>query len=572
MAATSPAQEVPSVSFMSYNSTGMNTIKAQWTNDTLEDLDVDYCALQEHFKNTKTTNKFFSDKFRDYNSYVIPAHRAAGQDSGRCSGGLTQFSKKTISVKKDRVKTEGYRVQAQVLNFPGTCLLWINAYLPTDTGAMAGWDDTELRQCLSEIERVVRDTRHSDVLLAADLNWDPVRITQFANIVKEFVSRSGLTTLWSEHPVNYTHVHTDYKSTSVLDHFLMSPRLVPLVTDCGVSHTGDNLSRHSPIYVRLQLGALPVRKSVSSSAPRRPAWSRAADQDTEAYSEALRERLQGLTVTDSLVCDDPSCDAESHSSDCDSLLLDVLCAMVETSYTTIPLSGGGKAGQGRTARGGLPGWGEEVRPHQQESIHWHRLWIREGRPSTGPIHDTMVRTRTQYHYAVRRCKRQSDETRARKLFEASLKGDTDLLSEMKKVRSGGGGREELPENVAGADSEEEIVDRFRTVYSTLYNCADTKPGMEDLKSRIKDMITTEAIHDVNKVTSEVVKKVVLSMKARKSDISGGYTSDALLNAPDIMFEQLATIFRSWLVHRKSVAQHLILCIPPSSEILSEGSC
>ena len=134
-----------------------------------------------------------------------------------------------------------------------------------------------------------------------------------------------------------------------------------------------------------------MRMSVSSSAPRRPAWSRASDQDTDVYCEALKERLQDLTVKDSLHCDNPSCDDESHSSDCDSLLLDVLCSMVETCYTTIPLSGGGKAGPGRTARGGLPGWGEEVRPYQQESIHWHRVWIREGRPSTGPIHDTMVR-------------------------------------------------------------------------------------------------------------------------------------------------------------------------------------
>ena len=139
-----------------------------------------------------------------------------------------------------------------------------------------------------------------------------------------------------------------------------------------------------------------------------------------------------------------------------------------------------------------------------------------------------------------------------------MKGDTDLLSEMKRLRNGGGGRDELPENVAGADSEEEIVDRFRTVYSTLYNCAETKPGMEDLKSRIKNMISAESMHDVNKVKSDVVKKVVLSMKARESDITGGYTSDALLNSPDIMFEHLATIFRSWLVHGK-VSHSILLC-------------
>ena len=131
-------------------------------------------------------------------------------------------------------------------------------------------------------------------------------------------------------------------------------------------------------------------------------------------------------MTDSVLCEDPCCEDSSHSADCDSLLLDVLCAVVESSYATIPLSGGGKGGQCRTARGGLPGWQEEVRPYQVDSVHWHRVWLREGRPSTGPLHDTMVRSRTLYHYAVRRCRRASEETRARRLFEASLEGDTNL--------------------------------------------------------------------------------------------------------------------------------------------------
>ena len=554
-----PDQQSDSVTFLSYNSTGMNTMKARWLCEALEDLEIDYCAIQEHFKNTKSTDQFFRDKFSEFNSYVIPAHRAPGVDSGRASGGITQLSRKCYNIKKDRVKTQGYRVQAQVLNFPGTSLLWINAYLPTDPGLMTGWDETNLLECLSEIEKVIRDTNHSDVLLSADLNWDPVRRTQFANTVKDFVGRTGLVSLWQEHPVDYTHVHTDYKSTSTLDHFLVSPRLVQLVSDCGVRHSGDNMSRHSPIYVRLKLGSLPVKSKVKSSAPRRPAWARASEQHTGDYTDLLQERLRRLTVPDSLHCDNPLCDSQSHSEDCDSLLLDVLCSVVEAGYTTIPLSGGGKGGQGRTARGGLPGWGEEVRPYQVDSNYWHRVWVGEGRPSTGPVHDSMVRSRTQYHYAVRRCSRQSDETRARKLFEASLQGDTDLLKEMKRVRSGGGGgQDELPENVEGCNTEDEIVNRFRTVYSTLYNCADTKPGMEELKAKIKGMITPESVAEANKVTSDTVKKVVKSLKSRKSDISGGFTSDALLNAPDEMFDHLATVFRSWLVHGK-ISHNILSC-------------
>ena len=38
------------------------------------------------------------------------------------------------------------------------------------------------------------------------------------------------------------------------------------------------------------------------------------------------------------------------------------------------------------------------------------------------------------------------------------------------------------------------------------------------------------------------------MKPKKGDVSEGYTSDALLNGPDVLFELFSDVFRSWLVH------------------------
>ena len=52
------------------------------------------------------------------------------------------------------------------------------------------------------------------------------------------------------------------------------------------------------------------------------------------------------------------------------------------------------------------------------------------------------------------------------------------------------------------------------------------------------------------MTSDVVNKVVKSMKSQKSDISGGFTVDALLYALVDMFGHLATVYRSWLIHGK----------------------
>jgi hypothetical protein len=356
--------------------------------------------------------------------------------------------------------------------------------------------------------------------------------------------------VWKHHPVDYTHMHTDHKSTSTLDHFLISPRLLPLVDECGPLHRGDNLSRHSPIFLRIRLGELPAHRKIPSQVPRRPAWARAVEQQLEQYTAALQEKLLLLQVPESLNCDNTNCQNHQHTEDRDSFLLTMLSSMIETSYSCIPVSGGGSSGKkDRTARGGIPGWKEEVEPFRQQANYWWGVWVAEGRPSTGWLHDTMVKRRTQYHYAVRRVRRRNQEIRARKLFESSMMGDRELMKEMKKVRTGGSsGQTELPDRVEGADGEEEIVEKFREVYSALYTSAGTQPGMEALGAKVATLITPEAVSEVTKLTGSVVKNAVTKMKPRKSDVSGSFSSDALLHSPDIMFDQLALVFRSWLVH------------------------
>ena len=76
------------------------------------------------------------------------------------------------------------------------------------------------------------------------------RKSKFVEIVKAFVQRLDLVPVWEYHPIDYSHIHTDNHSVSTLDHFLISPRLLHLINGCGVVHVGDNMSRHSPIWLR----------------------------------------------------------------------------------------------------------------------------------------------------------------------------------------------------------------------------------------------------------------------------------------------------------------------------------
>ena len=321
------------------------------------------------------------------------------------------------------------------------------------------------------------------------------------------------------------------------------------MVECGVVERGENLSGHCPIWVRLNLGILPVRKSSPKWVPKKPSWCKAGQEQAQHYKSELQGRLSELNFPlFALSCQNPHCQDHSHSEERDIFMLDILLALVESTYTSIPISGGRGGGGHRGNTLPVPGW-DSVEPFRKEAQYWHGVWVKEKRPSRGWLHDTMTKWRRQYHYAVRRAKGRTNKVRAVKLFEAAMKGDTDLLQEMKKIRSGGcGAKPDLPENVANAEGEDEIVDKFREVYAALYSSAGSEAEMETLKEKVKKAVGDSSVEEVAKVTGSVVKKAALSLKPGKSDVSGGYTSDAILNAPDILFEYMAAIYRSFLYH------------------------
>ena len=72
------------------------------------------------------------------------------------------------------------------------------------------------------------------------------------------------------------------------------------------------------------------------------------------------------------------------------------------------------------------------------------------------------------------------------------------------------------------------------------------------------MIESGSANEVYKITGEKVKEAAILMKSGKTDVSGGYTTDAILNAPDLLYDQLASVYRSWLFHG-SVTNSLLAC-------------
>ena len=97
----------------------------------MDECQVHFASIQEHFKTTENTTKFFRENFPDCNTiYVKNAFRRAGVESGRGIAGLAQMITKGFKTKKIMFKSP--RIQGYLIVLGSLELLWINIYCPVD--------------------------------------------------------------------------------------------------------------------------------------------------------------------------------------------------------------------------------------------------------------------------------------------------------------------------------------------------------------------------------------------------------------------------------------------------------
>ena len=304
-----------------------------------------------------------------------------------------------------------------------------------------------------------------------------------------------------------------------------------------------------------------VRKEQKSRIrKRRPAWYKATDEDKGEYTSILDEKLSEVEYPESLGCADTHCKHPDHSTERDKFVIDILCNMIETTYECIPLSSKPKSEDKGHSK--LPSWRESVKPFRDDSLFWHSVWVSAARPKSGSLHSVMSWSRRKYHQAVKKAKRLSESLKAKDLLEASEKGDKDLMEEIRKSMSKKCKDQTIPESLDGKVGFDNILEQFRVVYENLYNSAGSKDAMQGIKERLQENITSNSIREVEKITGQVVKDACTFMKPGKTDVTEGFTSDIFLHAPDLLFEQLAAVFRSYLVHGDLTVQILSCAFLP----------
>ena len=70
------------------------------------------------------------------------------------------------------------------------------------------------------------------------------------------------------------------------------------------------------------------------------------------------------------------------------------------------------------------------------------------------------------------------------------------------------------------------------------------------------------IHDVEKVTPDVIKEASKHLKDEKSDPIHLFTSNCIKNAPDILFDLLSVVIQSFLIHSHVTIYLLLATLVP----------
>ena len=440
------------------------------------------------------------------------------------------------------VSPEHWRVQAVLLSAPHRRLLIVNSYFPTDP-RVTDFDTTDLGSTLAAIESVMKDNEYDSVVWMGDINADFERNSTFTRIVADFIEERCLEKSWEKYPIDHTHTFEKegVTYTSTIDHVFWSENVSDQVQEAGVLYMPDNLSDHSPIFCKIKLGGI-EQKNIVESIEKAPKlnWKKASREEISNYQYLLERKLADIKCPTTVAeCSDPHCTDERHLHSCDTYIVDILEAVKSSAAESLP-STGCTSGRRKPL---IMNWNEEIEPFREKALFWNAVWKSAGKPKDTELHKVMKRARNIYHFHIRKSRRAAELLKKNALLDACISDQGDIFKEIRKLRRA------PPTQTAAIDGvTSNIESRFAQVYEKLYNSVEDTVDIEEIKDYLNEKITRNSLTYVKAVTPQLVGEAISLLKNDKTDPVFFFNSNCLKNAPFLLCEHLANLFRILLIH------------------------
>ena len=157
----------------------------------------------------------------------------------------------------------------------------------------------------------------------------------------------------------------------------------------------------------------------------------------------------------------------------------------------------------------------------------------------------MKHSRNKYHHAIRKVRQEESQIRKSKFLQDCLSGKVnDVLKNLKQQRNGGG-RSNMVDN---ATDEKSISETFKDIYSEIYNTHNDNDEVYHLRENINMDIKSSDVRMLDKITTELVKKLICKLSGHKNDENYLWQDDDLKHGAAIVAEPLSDLFKAFLTH------------------------
>ena len=567
------------------------TITKNYCRELLDDSD--FLLIQEHWLYEENFHKF--DEINK-NINICKNGKSAMNSSvirsGRPHGGCMILWRDSIEYNIQPIQTISSKLNCnKVICNLGFDFLLFNVYMPTDdrisnNSNIHNSNINELQDVLAEISIICQSNPTSFIIAAGDFNCDFGRDSLHVNELKQFCTDQGLEScgLLPCSNVDYTFECKKSKSRSHIDHILISSNIREYVINCMKVDSVDNDSDHIAVKIELDLHCDYFASKEISHTPR-PTWYKVSIDDKSKYQQELDHLYDINCPTDAFECKDINC--SNHNEKLEKVCIDIINSCIVAGQMTIPHIGTKNKDNNQKA-----GWNEYCREKKEESLYWHRAWKIEGSKHNTFLAHMRIKSRLQYHYAVRCIDKNRDAIKSEKMAQNCIKNRKNMWDEAKRMR---GNNRKVPQMVDNTVGDSDISKLFSTKFNhILTSVGYNNEELDEIKSSVTKSIQEKChinednvdqngnqLPDHNETSDDFfnqglledgdVEDALTDLSSGKSDGNLGIFSDHFLLGTKLLWRYLTLLFNSMLVHGFTPSQFRIGTIIPIIKNKKESS-
>ena len=380
--------------------------------------DAHIVAFQETWFSKQDLNCLNSLHDNYFGFGVAKVDESLGLIQGRYSGGVAIMWKKELS---RNIKVLDLNVNWCIaIEFDVGCTRFVlfNIYMPYQTIA----NEDEYIEKLGYIKCFIDELNCTNYAIIGDWNANlgnsgtmtfKAPMMEFCRDNELFISSQILLP-----DTTYTHINT-YEGNlyySWLDHVVSSHDFHKSINNIAVLKDMSD-DDHIPVCFSLKVDHLPATSDDMNDITAKIKWEAITDENKKLYHSKTHENLGRVLVPVSAVsCSNASCEEKAHKIQLEQFYNDTVSGLQVSSK---------QLAKCELSKFNKPGWSDYVSDLYRFSRDTYKLWLENGKPRGGPIHDIYAQSKCRFKYACRFIKKHEDDLRresiAKKLSENNPK-------------------------------------------------------------------------------------------------------------------------------------------------------